>query len=168
MPSCQSGSASLWSPCCHNDRRKSWTRRVPGAAPEMVDRLVRGRGHTELPATRRTPSGRCEIDHRGQFRHLERAKDGSHSASQRRGAHRPPPAHAAHGGATDEGKVVRIDLATLAIHQAKDVDENPGVAAQFGIRSIPTLMIFKNGKVEATQIGAVSKTQLTQLIDRTI
>jgi len=36
------------------------------------------------------------------------------------------------------------------------------------VRGIPTLMIFKNGKVEATQIGAVSKTQLTQLIDKTI
>jgi thioredoxin 1 len=36
------------------------------------------------------------------------------------------------------------------------------------VRGIPTLMIFKDGKVEATQIGAVSKTQLTQLIDKTI
>ena len=49
-----------------------------------------------------------------------------------------------------------------------NVDENRDVPAKYGIRGIPTLMIFKNGKVEATQIGAVSKTQLTQLIDKTI
>ena len=49
-----------------------------------------------------------------------------------------------------------------------NVDENRDIPAKFGIRGIPTLMIFKNGKVEATQIGAVSKTQLTQLIDGAI
>jgi thioredoxin 1 len=36
------------------------------------------------------------------------------------------------------------------------------------VRGIPTLMVFKNGKVEATQIGAVSKGQLTQMIDKAI
>jgi thioredoxin 1 len=49
-----------------------------------------------------------------------------------------------------------------------NIDHNPKTALNYNVRGIPTLMIFKNGKVEATQVGAVSKTQLTQLIDRTI
>jgi thioredoxin 1 len=46
-----------------------------------------------------------------------------------------------------------------------NVDENPETAAKFGIRGIPTLMIFKNGAVEATKVGALSKSQLTAFID---
>ena len=49
-----------------------------------------------------------------------------------------------------------------------NIDHNQKTPRNYNGRGIPTLMIFKNGKVEATQIGAVSKTQLTQLIDRTI
>jgi len=49
-----------------------------------------------------------------------------------------------------------------------NIDHNQKTPRSYNVRGIPTLMIFKNGKVEATQIGAVSKTQLTQLIDRTI
>jgi thioredoxin 1 len=49
-----------------------------------------------------------------------------------------------------------------------NIDHNQKTPRNYNVRGIPTLMIFKNGKVEATQIGAVSKTQLTQLIDRTI
>lgn len=49
-----------------------------------------------------------------------------------------------------------------------NTDENQKTPRAYGIRGIPTLMIFKGGKVEATQIGAVSKSQLTSLIDRTI
>jgi thioredoxin 1 len=49
-----------------------------------------------------------------------------------------------------------------------NTDENQRTPRAYGIRGIPTLMIFKGGKVEATQIGAVSKGQLTQLIDKTI
>ena len=49
-----------------------------------------------------------------------------------------------------------------------NTDENQKTPRTYGIRGIPTLMIFKGGKVEATQIGAVSKGQLTQLIDKTI
>jgi len=46
-----------------------------------------------------------------------------------------------------------------------DVDANPSVAAQFGIRSIPTLLIFKGGQVVDKQVGAVPKTVLSQKID---
>jgi thioredoxin 1 len=49
-----------------------------------------------------------------------------------------------------------------------NIDHNQKTPRNYNVRGIPTLMIFKNGKVEATQIGAVSKTQLTQLIDRTL
>ncbi len=49
-----------------------------------------------------------------------------------------------------------------------NIDSNQKTPRNYNVRGIPTLMIFKDGKVEATQIGAVSKTQLAQLIDRTI
>ncbi|HEY4143953.1 thioredoxin TrxA [Pinirhizobacter sp.] len=49
-----------------------------------------------------------------------------------------------------------------------NIDQNQKTPRDFGVRGIPTLMIFKNGKVEATQIGAVSKGQLAQLIDKTL
>ena len=54
----------------------------------------------------------------------------------------------------------RLQIAKL------NVDENRDVPAKFGIRGIPTLMLFKDGKVQATQIGAVNRTQLTQLIEK--
>ena len=46
-----------------------------------------------------------------------------------------------------------------------NIDENPATPPKFGIRGIPTLMIFKSGNVEATKVGAVSKSQLTAFID---
>ena len=46
-----------------------------------------------------------------------------------------------------------------------NVDENQQVPAKFGIRGIPTLMLFKNGNVEATKVGALSKAQLTAFLD---
>ncbi|MFA5683970.1 MAG: thioredoxin TrxA [Lysobacteraceae bacterium] len=49
-----------------------------------------------------------------------------------------------------------------------NVDFNKQTAAKYGIRGIPTLLVIKDGKVEATQVGAVNKSQLAQLIDRTI
>ncbi|SFN00799.1 thioredoxin TrxA [Dokdonella immobilis] len=49
-----------------------------------------------------------------------------------------------------------------------NIDHNQKTPRNYNVRGIPTLMIFKDGKVEATQIGAVSKTQLTQLIDSAI
>jgi len=49
-----------------------------------------------------------------------------------------------------------------------NIDHNQKTPRNYNVRGIPTLMIFKDGKVQATQIGALSKTQLTQLIDKTI
>lgn len=49
-----------------------------------------------------------------------------------------------------------------------NIDENPGVPAKFGVRGIPTLTIFKGGNVEATKVGALSKSQLTAFIDSNI
>lgn len=46
-----------------------------------------------------------------------------------------------------------------------NVDENRTVPGQFGIRGIPTLMIFKGGQLAATKVGAMSKAQLTSFID---
>lgn len=46
-----------------------------------------------------------------------------------------------------------------------DVDSNPNVAAKFGIRSIPTLLFFKNGEIVDKQVGAVPKTILAQKLD---
>ena len=46
-----------------------------------------------------------------------------------------------------------------------DVDSNPETAAKFNVRGIPTLLILKNGVVEATKVGALSKGQLTEFIE---
>jgi len=46
-----------------------------------------------------------------------------------------------------------------------DVDSNSETAAKFNVRGIPTLLVFKNGTVEATKVGALSKGQLSEFID---
>ena len=46
-----------------------------------------------------------------------------------------------------------------------DVDANSDTPTTFGVRGIPTLILFKNGNAEATKVGALSKTQLTAFID---
>ncbi|MFT5112122.1 MAG: thioredoxin 1 [Parasphingorhabdus sp.] len=55
---------------------------------------------------------------------------------------------------SDRVKVVKLNI-----------DENPETPPKYGIRGIPTLMLFKDGQVEATKVGAVSKSQLTAFID---
>ena len=47
-----------------------------------------------------------------------------------------------------------------------NVDENRDIPAKFGIRGIPTLMLFKDGQLAATKVGAMSKSQLTAFIDQ--
>jgi len=49
-----------------------------------------------------------------------------------------------------------------------NIDENPGTPPKYGVRGIPTLMIFKGGEVQATKVGALSKSQLTAFIDQSI
>ena len=49
-----------------------------------------------------------------------------------------------------------------------NVDDNTATAAKYGIRGIPTLMLFKNGQVVATKVGALSKSQLTAFLDSSI
>lgn len=56
----------------------------------------------------------------------------------------------------------RIKVAKL------NIDENQQTPPKYGIRGIPTLMLFKNGNVEATKVGALSKSQLTAFIDSNI
>lgn len=46
-----------------------------------------------------------------------------------------------------------------------NIDENPTTPPQYGVRGIPTLMLFKNGEVDATQVGALSKSQLCTFLD---
>ncbi|WP_225783522.1 thioredoxin TrxA [Xenophilus sp. Marseille-Q4582] len=47
-----------------------------------------------------------------------------------------------------------------------NVDENRDIPAKFGIRGIPTLMLFKNGQLAATKVGAMSKAQLTAFLEQ--
>ncbi|HBE93209.1 MAG TPA: thiol reductase thioredoxin [Gammaproteobacteria bacterium] len=56
----------------------------------------------------------------------------------------------------------RIKVAKL------NIDDNPATPPKYGIRGIPTLMLFRDGNVEATKVGAVSKSQLTAFIDSNI
>ena len=56
----------------------------------------------------------------------------------------------------------RITVAKL------NIDENTETPPKYGIRGIPTLMLFKDGSVEATKVGALSKSQLTAFIDSNI
>lgn len=56
----------------------------------------------------------------------------------------------------------RVTIAKL------NVDENQQTAAKFGIRGIPTLMLFKDGQVKATKVGALSKSQLTEFLNESL
>jgi len=58
-----------------------------------------------------------------------------------------------------EGKLVVAKL---------NIDDNTDTAPKYGIRGIPTLMLFKDGEVEATKVGALNKSQLTAFLDQNI
>ena len=49
-----------------------------------------------------------------------------------------------------------------------NIDENPGTPSKFGVRGIPTLMVFKGGKLAATKVGALPKSQLQSWIESSI
>ena len=63
-------------------------------------------------------------------------------------------------------------LATEYAGKAKvvkvDIDQNQATALKYHVRSIPMLLVFKNGQVQDTQVGVVGKPQLAQLIDRSL
>ncbi len=65
-------------------------------------------------------------------------------------------------------KDMAVEYDGKAVIGKVDVDNNPTVSAKFGIRSIPTLLIFKNGEVVDKQIGAVPKSILSQKLDAQI
>jgi thioredoxin 1 len=49
-----------------------------------------------------------------------------------------------------------------------NIDENPGTPQKYGVRGIPTLMLFKNGDIAATKVGALTKSQLTAFLDENL
>ena len=63
---------------------------------------------------------------------------------------------------------VAAEYAGKVIVAKLNVDENQKTATDFGIRGIPTLMLFKDGKVAATKVGALSKSQLTEFLNSAI
>ncbi|HLF21269.1 MAG TPA: thioredoxin TrxA [Aestuariivirga sp.] len=64
------------------------------------------------------------------------------------------------------------EIATALGSKAKivkiNIDENPNTPSKYGVRGIPTLMVFKGGKVAATKVGAVPKNQLQSWIEQSI
>jgi thioredoxin 1 len=62
------------------------------------------------------------------------------------------------------------EVATQYVGQVKvvklDTDQNPGIASQYGIRSIPTLLVFKGGRQVDTVVGAVPKTTLDRTLEK--
>ena len=64
------------------------------------------------------------------------------------------------------------ELATAYAGKVKvvklNIDHNPKVPRQYAVRGIPTLMMFKNGAVHSTQVGAVGKAQLTQFDEKAV
>lgn len=64
----------------------------------------------------------------------------------------------------DEVAKTREDLNFFKVN----VDENPETPAQYGVRGIPSLLLFKGGNVVATKVGALTKSQLTAFLDENI
>ncbi len=60
---------------------------------------------------------------------------------------------------------IASDYADKILVAKVNIDDNAGTPAKFGVRGIPTLILFKNGQVEATKVGALSKSQLTAFLD---
>ncbi|MBU2880587.1 thioredoxin TrxA [Psychrosphaera sp. B3R10] len=58
-----------------------------------------------------------------------------------------------------------MDSVTIA---KLNIDQNPNTPPKFGVRGIPTLLLFKNGEVAATKVGALSKTQLVEFLNENV
>jgi len=65
-------------------------------------------------------------------------------------------------------EAVAIEYSDKVVIAKLNIDENSGTPPKYGIRGIPTLMLFKNGEVEATKVGALNKSQLTAFLDQNI
>ena len=65
-------------------------------------------------------------------------------------------------------EAVSVDMAGKVKVAKINVDENPMVASKYGVRGMPTLMVFKDGKVAATHLGAMSKQAITDWIKQSI
>ncbi|HXW71572.1 MAG TPA: thioredoxin [Methylocella sp.] len=63
---------------------------------------------------------------------------------------------------------IAAELAGQVTIAKLNVDENPHIASQFGIRSIPTLMMFKNGQMTSQKVGALPKSELKRWISEAI
>ena len=63
---------------------------------------------------------------------------------------------------------VAEEFAGKAVIGKLNIDQNAGTPPKFGIRGIPTLLLFKDGQVAATKVGAVSKTQLVEFLENNI
>ena len=63
---------------------------------------------------------------------------------------------------------IAVEYANKLAVAKLNIDHNPETPQHYGVRGIPTLMLFKDGEVEATKVGALTKTQLTEFIDNNI
>ena len=63
---------------------------------------------------------------------------------------------------------IATDKAGKLIIAKLNIDDNPQTPAKYGVRGIPTLMIFKDGQVAATKVGALAKSQLEQWVDSVV
>ncbi len=61
---------------------------------------------------------------------------------------------------------IAVEYADKIIVAKLNIDDNPETPLTYGVRGIPTLMIFKNGEVEATKVGSLSKKELAAFIDK--
>ena len=63
-------------------------------------------------------------------------------------------------------EAISDEMAGQVVIAKVNMDENPDIAAQYGVRSIPTLLMFKNGEPTAVQVGAVPKSRLSDWISK--
>lgn len=61
---------------------------------------------------------------------------------------------------------IGVEFEGRAVVGKLDVDNNPGIAAKYGIRNIPTILFFKNGEIADKQVGAVPKTVLVAKLEK--
>ena len=65
-------------------------------------------------------------------------------------------------------EVIVTDMGGKLTVAKLNIDDNPQTPAKYGVRGIPTLMIFKDGQVAATKVGALAKSQLEQWVESVV